>query len=47
MTQPDVAKKLAALGFEAVVSTPGEFAARKTDIPKWAKVIQVANIKAE
>jgi tripartite-type tricarboxylate transporter receptor subunit TctC len=48
MTQPDVAEKLAALGFEAIVSTPDEFAARiQTDIPKWAKVIRAANIKVE
>ena len=47
-TQPDVAEKLAALGFEAIVSTPDEFAARiQTDIPKWAKVIRAANIKVE
>ena len=48
MTHPDVAEKLAALGFEAIVSTPDEFAARiQTDIPKWAKVIRAANIKVE
>jgi tripartite-type tricarboxylate transporter receptor subunit TctC len=48
MSQSDVAEKLAVLGFEAIVSTPDEFAARiQTDIPKWAKVIQAANIKAE
>ena len=35
-------------GFEAIVSTPDEFAARiQTDIPKWAKVIRAANIKVE
>jgi tripartite-type tricarboxylate transporter receptor subunit TctC len=48
MTQPDVAEKLSALGFEAIVNTPDEFAARiRTDIPKWAKVIRAATIKAE
>jgi tripartite-type tricarboxylate transporter receptor subunit TctC len=48
MTQPDIAEKLSALGFEAIVNTPDEFAARiRTDIPKWAKVIRAANIKAE
>jgi tripartite-type tricarboxylate transporter receptor subunit TctC len=48
MKQPDAAEQLAALGFEAVASTPDEFAARiKTDIPKWAKVIRAAQIKAE
>jgi tripartite-type tricarboxylate transporter receptor subunit TctC len=45
---PDAAEKLVALGFEAIASTPDEFAARiATDIPKWANVIRAANIKAE
>jgi quercetin dioxygenase-like cupin family protein len=36
------------LGFETVASTPEEFAARiKVEIPKWAKVLRDANIKAE
>ncbi len=48
MTQPDAVAKMATLGFEPIISTPDEFAARiRTDIPKWAKVIQAANIKAE
>ena len=48
MAQPDVAEKLAALGFEGTASTPEEFAARiATDIPKWSKVIQAAHIRAE
>jgi tripartite-type tricarboxylate transporter receptor subunit TctC len=48
MNQTDVAQKLVALGFESIVSTPDEFAGRiATDIPKWAKVIRAANIKAE
>jgi tripartite-type tricarboxylate transporter receptor subunit TctC len=48
MSQTDVAQKLVALGFESIVSTPDEFAGRiATDIPKWAKVIRAANIKAE
>jgi tripartite-type tricarboxylate transporter receptor subunit TctC len=48
MGQPDATEKLAALGFEAIASTPDEFAARiATDIPKWANVIRAANIKAE
>ena len=41
MGQPDATEKLAALGFEAIASTPEEFAARiATDIPKWANVIR-------
>jgi tripartite-type tricarboxylate transporter receptor subunit TctC len=48
MGQPDATEKLAALGFEAIASTPDEFSARiATDIPKWANVIRAANIKAE
>ena len=48
MAQPDVAEKLTALGFDVIASTPDEFRARiASDIPKWAKVIQAANIKPE
>jgi len=48
MALPDVQERMAMLGFEPVASTPDEFAARiKLEIPKWAKVIRDANIKAE
>jgi tripartite-type tricarboxylate transporter receptor subunit TctC len=48
LTQLGSVEKLASIGFEAVVSTPDEFAARiENDIPKWAKVIRAANIKPE
>jgi tripartite-type tricarboxylate transporter receptor subunit TctC len=48
MSQPDVAERLSALGFDPIASTPDEFTARiKIDIPKWANLIQAANIKAE
>jgi hypothetical protein len=48
MGQPDATERLAALGFDAIASTPDEVAARiATDFPKWANVIQAANIKAE
>jgi tripartite-type tricarboxylate transporter receptor subunit TctC len=48
MAEPDVKEKLDTLGFEAVVNTPEEFAARiRSEIPKWAKVISEANTKAE
>jgi len=41
-------ERLAAVGFEAVGSTPAEFATRiKAEIAKWGKVIRDANIKAE
>ncbi len=45
---PDVKARLAALGFEAVGNSPEEFAAQiKRELPKWAKVVKDANIKAE
>jgi len=48
MTEPEVAQKMAALGFEKIASTPDEFARRiRADIPKWARVIQTANIRVE
>jgi tripartite-type tricarboxylate transporter receptor subunit TctC len=48
MGLPDVKERMAVLGFEPVANTPEEFAVRiKTEIPKWAKVIGDANIKAE
>jgi tripartite-type tricarboxylate transporter receptor subunit TctC len=48
VAQPDVLENLAALGFDPVVDTPDEFAARlRVDIAKWAKVIRDANIAVE
>lgn len=48
VVQPDVMENLVALGFEPVVDTPDEFAARlRLEIPKWAKVIHDANIGLE
>lgn len=48
VVQPDVLANLAALGFDPVVDTPDEFAARlRVEIPKWAKVIRDANIAVE
>ena len=48
MAEPEAAEKLETLGFEPIASTPDEFTARiRADIPKWAKVIQTANIKVE
>ncbi len=48
ISEPAVAHRLAAMGFETIVSTPDEFAAHiRSDIPKWAKVIQTANIRVE
>ena len=48
MALPDIKDRMAELGFEAVANTPEEFGARiSAEIPKWAKVIRDANIKAE
>jgi len=45
---PDVKERLPALGFEAVASTPEEFASRiKVETKMWGKVIRAANIKPE
>jgi tripartite-type tricarboxylate transporter receptor subunit TctC len=45
---PDVKARLPALGFEAVGSTPEEFAVRiKVETETWGKVIRAANIKPE
>ncbi|MFO1082718.1 MAG: tripartite tricarboxylate transporter substrate binding protein [Reyranellaceae bacterium] len=47
LADPEMQKKVAALGLDIVGSTPEETrAAIATDIPKWAKVIKDANIKA-
>jgi len=47
-TLPDVTEKLSALGFESVGNTPEEFVAQiKRELPKWAKLVRDANIKAE
>jgi tripartite-type tricarboxylate transporter receptor subunit TctC len=48
MIEPDAAQKLASLGFDIIDTTPEEFSSRiQADIPKWAKVIEMAGIKAE
>jgi tripartite-type tricarboxylate transporter receptor subunit TctC len=48
VADPEVRAKLEGLGFEVIGSTPAEFDARiKTEMPKWAKVIQSAHLKAE
>jgi len=45
---PETQKHLAVLGYDAVGSTPGDFAARiRADTEKWAKVIRAANIKPD
>ena len=48
MTMPDVKETLLGQGQETFVSTPDEFAElMKEDMAKFAKVIKIANIKAE
>ena len=48
IASPDVKQKMLAIGFEPVVTTPGQFAERiKTEIPRWGKIIRDANIKPE
>jgi len=43
---PDVKAKLDSLGFDAIADTPEHFAARiRTEVPKWAKVIEAAKIE--
>jgi tripartite-type tricarboxylate transporter receptor subunit TctC len=45
---PEVKERLPTLGFEAVASTPEEFAIRiKVETEIWGKVIRAANIKPE
>ena len=45
---PDLHAKLADLGMEGIGNSPDEFAAvLKSEIPKWAKVIKDAGIKAD
>ena len=45
---PDLRAKLADLGLDPVGNSPDEFTAIiKSEIPKWAKVIQDAGIKAD
>jgi tripartite-type tricarboxylate transporter receptor subunit TctC len=48
VAEPEVSKRLAALGFRPVVNTPDEFAARiKLEIEKWGKVVRDANLRIE
>jgi tripartite-type tricarboxylate transporter receptor subunit TctC len=48
MIEPEAARKLTSRGFDTLDSTPEEFAGRiRADIPKWAKVIEIAGIKPE
>lgn len=45
---PEVKERLAALGFDPIANTPGEFSAYiKAEIAKWGRVVKQANIKVE
>jgi tripartite-type tricarboxylate transporter receptor subunit TctC len=45
---PEMKERLSTLGFDAVGSSPEEFAVQMTlEMEKWAKVIRAANIKAQ
>jgi tripartite-type tricarboxylate transporter receptor subunit TctC len=45
---PEMKERLSTLGFDAVGSSPEEFAAQMTlEMEKWAKVIRAANIRAQ
>jgi tripartite-type tricarboxylate transporter receptor subunit TctC len=48
MVLPEIRERMAELGFETVASTPDEFSARiRSEIPRWARVIRSAKIKAD
>ncbi|MSQ53065.1 MAG: tripartite tricarboxylate transporter substrate binding protein [Betaproteobacteria bacterium] len=48
MAAPDIRERLASMGFDAVGSTPEEFATWiKTEIPRWGKVIREAKITVD
>jgi tripartite-type tricarboxylate transporter receptor subunit TctC len=48
VSAPETQKQLATLGYDAVGSTPEDFAGRiKEDTEKWATVIRAANIKTD
>ncbi len=45
---PDVQKRLATLGFNPVLNTPEDFAARiKVEMVKWGKVVRAAGLRIE
>ena len=45
---PDVTQRYTTLGIDPVGSTPEEYAAQnRTDFVKYAKVVKVANVRAE
>jgi tripartite-type tricarboxylate transporter receptor subunit TctC len=48
LADPEIRRRLGAVGFEAVGSTPAEFDARiRAEIAKWARVIRDAGVKPQ
>ena len=48
LSQPETRERLAALGFDTVASSPGEFAEQiRREVTKWTKVVNDAGIKVE
>ncbi len=48
VAQPELAERLAKLGFKPVANTPDEFEARiKLELAKWGKVVHDANLRIE
>ncbi len=48
LQQPDTKERMAALGLDPVANTPEEFSAWiRSELAKWAKVVQAANIKIQ
>jgi tripartite-type tricarboxylate transporter receptor subunit TctC len=48
LSQPAMKERLVELGYEPVGNRPDEFAAQiRNEIPKWAKIIRSAGIKAQ
>jgi tripartite-type tricarboxylate transporter receptor subunit TctC len=48
MKQPDIAERLATLGFNAMETTPAGLSDHmQAETAKWAKVVREANIKID
>jgi tripartite-type tricarboxylate transporter receptor subunit TctC len=48
LAQPDVKQRLGTLGFDAISSTPDEFASFiASEMAKYGKIVRDANIKVE